>query len=181
MIDKEVGRKYYLDQLYKNKEQVFKLIDFMQINKIESITKRIERDHIDFYTNDKDIYEKMSNEFIDVLKHRFEPRPGIESSSGDESTIFVSKLPHQKYEYKVYLRPHKLKGDKEAKQSYLNWIDTQGDKIKISKTVKEWFLATDWNWDRRYIYVDTQSTLLMLSMRNSEVVGKVYKHCIVDK
>ncbi len=179
LSNESIGRKYYLEQLINNKEEVLELLDFLQTNNIENITKRVERDYIDFYTNDKDIYEKMSHHFLSILKHRFEPRPGLDID--DESTIFVSKLPHGKYEYKVYLRPHKMKGDKEAKQSYLDWIDTQGDKIKISQAVKKWFLDTDWNWDRRYIHVDTQSTLLMLSMRGSEVVGKVYKHRIVDK
>jgi hypothetical protein len=143
------GRKYYLEQLIYNKEEVLNLLDFLETNNLENITKRVERDYIDFYMNDRDIYEKMSQQFLNILKHRFEPKPGVEISS-DESTIFVSKLPHGKYEYKVYLRPHKMKGDKEAKKSYLDWIDTQGEKIKISAAVKKWFLETDWNWDRSY-------------------------------
>jgi hypothetical protein len=175
------GRKYYMEQMFNNRDQVFELIDFIKDNNLENITKRVERDYIDFYTNDRNVYDLMSQKFLTILKHRFEPRPGVEISEDSESTIFVSKLPHGRYEYKVYLRPHKMKGDIEAKQSYLDWIDTQGDKIKISPAVKKWFLETDWNWDRRYIHVDTQSTLLMLSMRGTEIIGKVYKHCIVDK
>lgn len=175
------GRKYYMEQMFHNRDNVFRLIDFLKNNKLEGMSKRIERDYIDFYTNDKNVYELMSKEFLDILKHRYEPRPGSEEENQDEGTIFVSKLPHNKYQYKVYLRPHKLKGDIDSKKSYLEWIDTQGDRIKISEAVKKWFISTDWNWDRRYIYVDSEPTLLLLSMRNSEVVGKVYKHRIVDK
>ncbi len=181
LINGYKGRQYYLEQLLNNRDQIVDLIDFLKANGLENINKRVERDYIDFYTNDRDVYDHMSQRFLMILKHRFEPRPGTENEPDNESTIFVSKLPHNRYEYKGYLRPHKMKNDKEAKQSYLDWIDGQGDKIKISQAVKKWFLDTDWNWDRRYIYVDSQSTLLMLSMRSSEVVGKVYKHRIVDK
>jgi hypothetical protein len=53
--------------------------------------------------------------------------------------------------------------------------------IKISDTVKTWFMVTNWNWDRRYIYVATEADLLMLKLRSSDVVGSVFKYEIVDK
>jgi hypothetical protein len=85
------------------------------------------------------------------------------------------------YQHKVFLLPHKLAGDDEGKQKYLNWVDTQGDKIKISECTKQWFLATNWNWDRRYVYVDSEQTLLMLKLRNPDVIGRVYDYVVVDK
>jgi hypothetical protein len=51
----------------------------------------------------------------------------------------------------------------------------------MSEAVKTWFIHTDWNWDRRYILVDEESTLLMLKLRNSDFMGKIYEYVIVDK
>jgi hypothetical protein len=57
----------------------------------------------------------------------------------------------------------------------------QGDKIRMSKVVKAWFMYTDWNWDRRYLLVEDTPTLLMLQMRSGDAVGKVYEYAVVDK
>ena len=57
----------------------------------------------------------------------------------------------------------------------------QGEKVRLSKIVKEWFIKTDWNWDRRYLLVEDTQTILMLQMRSGEAIGKVYEYVVVDK
>jgi hypothetical protein len=47
--------------------------------------------------------------------------------------------------------------------------------------VQKWFLKTDWNWDRRYVLVEDEGTLLMMKLRNSDVVGTVYNYVVTDK
>jgi len=42
-------------------------------------------------------------------------------------------------------------------------------------------LITEWNWDRRYMYVEDEMTLLMIKMRSSEVLGRIYEYHIIDK
>jgi hypothetical protein len=42
-------------------------------------------------------------------------------------------------------------------------------------------MKTDWNWDRRYVLVEDEGTLLLMKLKNSEVVGTVYNYVIVDK
>jgi hypothetical protein len=74
-----------------------------------------------------------------------------------------------------------MKYDIDAKQKYINWIDMQGDKVRMSPVVKDWFMKTDWNWDRRYLLVEDTQTLLMLQMRSGEAIGKVYEYVVVDK
>jgi len=91
------------------------------------------------------------------------------------------KLPHNKYQFRVYLLPHKLAGDTEEKEKFINWMKTQNSKIRLTDTVIKWFMHTDWNWDRRYILVEDEPTLLMLKLRNSSVVGRIYNYVISDK
>jgi hypothetical protein len=74
-----------------------------------------------------------------------------------------------------------MAGDKEGKQKYIAWLKTQEDRVTCTPAVEKWFMTTDWNWDRRYILVQDESTLLMLKLRNSEVVGRIYNYVVSDK
>lgn len=162
-----------------NTENILKMCQILKKYNKEDWQKRIERDYIDFYTNDKDLYKEISEVFDSVIRHRFEPNPTL--SLNNDKKIVTAKLPHGKFRYKVYLKPHKMAGDKDSKSKYLNWLDTQIPRISISEAVKSWFMNTDWNWDRRYIWVEDQNTMLMLKLRNADVCGTVYEYQLADK
>lgn len=157
-------------------DKITKIINFLNHNPNKDILKRIEGKCVDFYMNDLDTFNKLTENFYDNVKHRFVLQP--DSVGEDPFTIKVNKYPYNKYQYKVFLKPHVLKDHVEDKIKYLEWLDTQDNKILISDSVKNWFIKTVWNWDRRYIYVEDEYTLLMLSMRHPEVLGRVYKHII---
>lgn len=171
---------YY--KAFNNKKTILKLCCFLEKFDKDIWTKRIEKTTIDFYTNDLDFYDSMSEEFEDILIHRFEPHPeNIDVLNDNEYFISTKKLPHKIYNYRVYLLPHKLAHEEELKEKYVDWLEGQSPKIRCSEKVKDWFIRTNWNWDRRYILVDDEKTLLMLKLRNSEVVGRIYKYVICDK
>lgn len=136
--------------------------------------KRIERDNIDIYTSDSDLVKDLKENLSLYITDVYEPC----SASIKPGTISVKKLPGDIYNYRVYLLPHKLKNNMEEKQKYISWIRGQKNKIKITESVEYWFYKTDWNWDPRYILVDEESTLLMLKLRNPEIVGRVYQFVI---
>ena len=179
----EDPQKHYYStwqRAYANKENILKLCGFLKNQKDYSI--RIESAYLDFYTNDKTVYEEASNTFEEQMTHRFEPdETTIDLLNENSNFIVVDKLPKGRYNYRVYLLPHKMKGDVEGKQKYLEWLKKQGGKITCSPAVEKWFLNTDWNWDRRYVLVEDESTLLMLKLRNSEVVGRIYNFVVSDK
>jgi len=140
---------------------------------------RVERDCIDFYTSDKDVYDDISLEFASHIKHRYELVQGAVEEKEEERVIFVKKYPHDKYQYKVFLAPHNSTTDE--KVEWVQWMLSQGDRIRISDTVKSWFITTKWNWDRRYMYVEDEATLLMVKMRSATALGKVYQYRLIDK
>lgn len=140
---------------------------------------RVEKQQLDIYTKDERIYDEISNKFFHLVKQRFEPSSDIPLVDGN--IVKTKKLPHDRYRYKVFLLPHKLHKDYDAKMKYINWMEMQSPRISISHSVKQWFMITDWNWDRRYIWVEDESTLLMLKLRNSDVCGKVYEYQLCDK
>jgi hypothetical protein len=171
-----------LAKAYKEKENILALANFLERYDSKLWTKRIESSRIDFYTNNVEFYNKLSSNFKDILVHRFEPDPAsIDQLNVSPSTVVVKKLPHNKYQYRAYLLPHKMAGDKEGKKKYIAWLKTQEDRVTCTPAVEKWFMTTDWNWDRRYILVKDESTLLMLKLRNSEVVGRIYNYVVSDK
>jgi len=136
---------------------------------------------IDIYTNDKEFYTSLSTTFQSLVINLYQPLEKNIDLLKDSNKIITKKLPHDKYRFKVYLLPHKLANDELGKKRYLQWVDSQKEKILITKSVKNWFMTTNWNWDRRYIYVEDPSTLLLLKLRNSETIGRSYEYVIVDK
>jgi hypothetical protein len=78
------------------------------------------------------------------------------------------------------LLPHKVKNE-DQKNDFLNWCESQDGKITLSAAIKEWFLYTKWNWDRRYVLVQDEQTLLMMKLKNSDAVGTIYDYVVSDK
>jgi hypothetical protein len=143
-------------------------------------SKRIECSAIDIYTNDKTMYNDLFLTFEEMACARSEPNEKDLDLLENTGSIIVKKLPHNKYAYKAFLLPHKIK-DRKDKKEYVNWIAGQHNRILISDAVKEWFIKTDWNWDRRYVLIEDSQTLLMLKLRNPEVLGRIYDYVISDK
>lgn len=176
--NKEKYRYSYILDARKNKEEFIKIANLLSSTQA-LYAKRIESSLIDVYTNDKDFLEEISTLLENKLFFKYYPLSN-KIQEDDEHNIFVKKIPHNKYQYKVYLRPHKFNGDTAAKQQFLSWLTTQ-DKILISDKVKSWFLTTNWNWDRRYLLVEDYGTLLFLQLRSSDAVGRIHKYNVVDK
>lgn len=167
---------------FQQKESIIELCNFLETYDASAWTKRIENNNIDFYTNDKNFYQGLSLKFAEAVIHRFEPsQDSIEILNNSTSAVSVKKLPHNRYHFKVYLLPHKMAKDREQKRKYVDWLKLQSPKITCTEAVEKWFILTDWNWDRRYVLVEDEHTLLMLKLKNSEVVGRVYNYVLSDK
>jgi hypothetical protein len=171
----------FLDSLRNSRAEYLDLIEIFEQLDPKEWSKRIERSLIDIYTNDQTVYNTVSEKFQNIIKQRFEPQEGSEDLLDDIGIIVTKKYPHKRYRFKVFLLPHKLAREYEAKQRYVNWIKTQTPRITCTPAVENWFIRTDWNWDRRYVLVEDENTLLLMKLRNSEVIGRVYKYVISDK
>jgi hypothetical protein len=163
-----------------HRQELIALSSFLLKWDSELWSKRIECSAIDIYTNDKTMYNDLFLTFEEMACARSEPNEKDLDLLENTGSIIVKKLPHNKYAYKAFLLPHKIK-DRKDKKEYVNWISGQNDRILISNAVKEWFIKTDWNWDRRYVLIEDSQTLLMLKLRNPEVLGRIYDYVISDK
>jgi len=166
-----------LQDIVDNAEDWTKLCLFLTSCDKKSFSKRLEMDCVDFYTNDRALYEQLGNNFTKYVKYRFQPKEGTEQQLlNSNRKIFVSKLPFDMYEYRVYLHPHKLNSS--ARTSVAEWLSKQTPNITFSESIREWVEKTNTNYDRRYIQVKDESTLLMLQLRAPDLVGKVFKYII---
>ena len=163
-----------------HKQELIALSSFLLKWDSELWAKRIECSAIDIYTNDKTMYNELFVNFEEIVCTRSEPNEWDLDLLENTGSIIVKKLPHNRYAYKAFLLPHKIK-DRQEKKIYVEWIKGQHDRILISDAVKEWFVHTDWNWDRRYVLIEDSQTLLMLKLRNPEAIGRVYDYVISDK
>lgn len=177
----EESLKYnYHRKAYANRTDLIALCSYLlSLNPTEWF-KRIEVNNLDIYTNNNAIYDHIILNFPHILSSISEPDINRVDEYDDSHHIICKKFPHDRYRYKIYLKPHRMKNDKSAKHDYVQWLDGQNN-VLISQAVKDWFIRTDWNWDRRYILVEDHKTLLFLHMRNAEVLGKVYEYILADK
>jgi len=163
-----------------HRQELIALSSFLLEWDKELWSKRIECSAIDIYTNDKTMYTDLFLAFEEMACARSEPNEKNLDLLENTGSIIVKKLPHNRYAYKAFLLPHKIK-DRKDKKEYVDWITGQNNRILISNVVKEWFIKTDWNWDRRYVLIEDSQTLLMLKLRNPEALGRIYDYVINDK
>lgn len=177
-----VGHWTWQNRAAEDKEFILNLVGFL-ISKDKSIwSKRVERNFVDFYTSDKAFFNELSQLAAERIRHRFEPTgQSLDILEISPTSIAVEKYPHDRYKHKVYLLPHKMNGNIEEKTKYISWLQKQVPKLTCTEAIANWFLKTDWNWDRRYILVEDEAMLLMLKLRNSEVMGRVYNYVLCDK
>ena len=166
---------------WENRQNILPILDFLESVDPTIYFKRLETNILDLYTNDIDFYNQAYEKFSELVVYRSEPKNlGLDSNT-DADTILVKRYPHNRYQHKVFLSPHKMNNDKIAKTNFVNWMRGQSPRITCSEAVAKWFIATNWNWDRRYILVEDEKTLLMLKLRCSEAVGRIYNYKISDK
>ena len=184
IIDKDestILSSYYPWRNYYSYEKML-LLDIAAVlqNYPDEYSTRVESVILDIYTNSRELYEQLSAKFPMKITHRFEPDSESLEILDEKNTLAVKKLPHGKYEYKVFLKPHTLPNTDE-KIRLLEYLDTLKPSITLSDAVKSWFKYTMTNWDRRYILVDNEKTLMLLKLRQGSVFGQVYKYVVVDK
>jgi hypothetical protein len=171
--------RIYLYSKYSGNTVLRNIINFLDSKSKDIYAVRVEHHKLDIYTNDSILFDEMLTQFKDEIRLAYAPdENSIDLLNGRQ--IIAKKYPHDRYQYKVFLTPYRLNSIDE-KARWIKWLSTQGDKVKITESVKTWFCVTNYNWDRRYMYVDNESTLLMLKMRDPNALGAVYSYTIVDK
>lgn len=173
--------RYQLESLkYLNKD-ILDLAGLLTSFGKDKYHLRVEGKTCDVYCNDADIFEKLKSLLSDKLVLVSSPElQNVDRLIQQKRTILCKRLPFHRYRHKVYLQPHRL-DDRAHRSQYIDWLNTQHPRIYITQRTKDWFIRTEWNWDRRYMYVDNEQTLLILKMKNNEALGTMYTYDVCDK
>lgn len=168
------------NRAFANKEKITQIGLLLSNYKKGTFQKRIEGDLLDLYTNDTMLIKHVEMNFSNHIRGVWFPNPkNINQLQSEEKAIFVKQYPHKKYKYRVYLKPHC--GTYDKKNNFITWLAEQGDKTTLSKSITNWFLITDINWDRRYVLIEDESLLLLMRLHSPEFIGTIYKFVIKDK
>jgi hypothetical protein len=169
------------DDVNKNKKIINDIAQELKTYDTKQWAKRIERKNLDLYTNDPVFFKSIMQRFDDLVVQAFEPDENYKDQLEINGTILGKKLPHNRYRFRVYLLPHKMAEDVDSKLRFISWIKGQNSRITCTNAVEKWYIATNWNWDRRYVLVEDEQTLMMLKLRGGDVIGKVYNYQVYDK
>jgi len=179
------GTKFLRFELFVNTDansDIGKLSELLDLYiKDSDYYLRVEGRICDVYCNDINIFNHLKTLAGKGLISCYSPSDeNIERLKNNNRVILCKKLPYDRYNFKIYLQPHKVK-DFDEKKQYIKWLESQSPKILISENTKKWFIRTQWNWDRRYMYADNEQTLLILKMKNGQAIGKIYSYEVCDK
>jgi hypothetical protein len=166
---------------WNNKTNLYKVTSFLAKYPHDTWSKRIETDIFDLYTNDADMFNACCEQFASIIRLCYAPSAESLSQLNTPYTIVANKLPHDIYKYKVFLTPHAVDPDITVRTQYILWVESQSPRIKISPAVSSWFLKCRYNWDRRYLLVEDDQTLLMLKLRDGSAIGQTYKYVVAKK
>jgi len=173
------NRQHYHAKAYNNRDNMLLLINALDNWPKETYATRIETDAIDIYTNNELLFNTASKDLTLITWRRFAPDPATQHLLSDQKRVLCKHLPHKKYQFKVFLTPHRLPFNDNVRLEFVKFVKNSGDTIRISSAVEEWFMNTRWNWDRRYVFVDNEKSLLMLKLKNSDAIGAVYEYVTI--
>jgi len=172
-------RGSFIHDVTANKDNITSVIDFLETLPKERYQTRIETSNLDIYTDTDEVFSQAMLILPEKISSAYAPAPGTSDLLSNKKNILVKKFPENKFQHKVFLHPHKS-SDITNKALIVKWIKSQ-DHLHITDSTAQWFITTNWNWDRRYIMAQNEQSLLMLKLRCGDLVGPVYDYKLVDK
>lgn len=162
-------------------DDVKPLLIFLTNTSTANYALRTSRDTLDVYLNDEQLVDQLCIDCGELVELVVVPDKSAIPMLEKHNTVVVTELPFAKFQFKVYLKPKTITGLTNRTMFY-EWIQAQGDKIRQPKSLKYWLLSPEKYYNRRkFIYVDSEQTLLMLTMKNAGAVGTIYRYVINDK
>lgn len=172
-------RQKLLGKSTKN-QSINDIVNFLSTLDKNQYFIRVEKYTLDLYFNEQEIFDRLKDISPDNLFRSSIPNEESTELLEKNKVILCKHLPYHKYRFKMYLQPHKNQ-DRDLKKKYIEWLETQQQRIYISERTKHWFIITSYNYDRRYMYVEDEQTLLLLKMKNPDILGMVYQYQVHDK
>jgi hypothetical protein len=179
--DKVTGRwqKVSVANMVSAKQDWLKFIFLLNTIPSGGFQKRSESDVINIYTNDENFIKSAKQDLGHRLVEIFEPtEESMKLLDTEEKILIVKKLPYNKFNFRVIIKPHRL--NQLQREQFIQFLDNSPG-IGLQDSVRNFIRTNEMNWDRRYIYVDTEKTLTMLKIACADAVSTIHRYVINDK
>lgn len=176
-----IGRWQYesLSAMNACKQDWVKFIFLLNAIPNSDFQKRSESDVVNIYTNDENFIDSAKKDLAHRIVEIYEPTlESLKLLDTEEKILLVNKLPYEKFNFRVIIKPHKLK--REQKEQFITFLENNPG-IGIQDSVKEFIRTNEMNWDRRYVYVDTDKTLMLLKLAFTDAVSTIHRYVLNDK
>lgn len=135
---------------------------------------RVEHNTLNFFINDYQLYKDLSKVLEKWVVSLTEPVNETEARSLQEksSTVLCNHLPHNKYQYRVYI---KSMMPNHQRQQFKEWLSNYRDKIHYSKSTEEWLNGKTYYSQSPFLYIEEQGLLLMIRLYLGSWVKKTHE------
>jgi hypothetical protein len=180
---KEVGWKRalysrFVESYYENKEDILKFANLTGDARLsKDLFIRIQDPRVSVYSNDLESHTRIEEAFPNALHSVSRPnKKCIPALLEGKNVMVVSKLPHNRYKYKViinnYSTSHSI-----PKQLY-EWGNAQGNAVKFSRKTEKYFKSPGLYLDQGFLYIEDESTLTMCNMFLTKCPKRVVRYVL---
>ena len=140
----------------------------------EKIQIRTERNTVNIFVSERNLYENIKNSLIDYVQFVSEPANDVELSAmlNDTTTVLCNQLPKGHYRYKVILKNMPV----DLRKKFLDWSGQYQNQLHLPPgTIKHLKVLYPW-WGDHYFYVVNDQMLLLTRLFVQGYVRKVEEY-----
>lgn len=156
-----------------NKEELLKYIRFAEQFLNGSVQLRGEYRTMNYYTDDKSVYEELQAKLYPWVESITEPESLEELAvlqTEKKKLVLCNSLPYDLFKHRLYI---KTKMPVPMRVNFLSWLGNYPNKIQPTESTKKWLTNENKYMQDPFIYVDDSKTLTMISMFLGQYVGKI--------
>ena len=167
-----LGKSYYPRKAsLESKERLLNFTKDVESFLTNDLQIRAEGKLFSIYCKDPDLYDTLVKNLHTYIYEVIEPANAQELEymlDNGHKKVLCNQLPHQKYRYKVYLKPS---CDFNTKSKFGSWIRNYSTKVRIARSTNNWFTS---GWiSSPFIHIEDKSTLAMVGLFMAGSVVKV--------
>ena len=130
----------------------------------KDVQLRAENNTLSFFLNDEQLYQNLVQAAKPWVRSITEPATKEDTTAlleGKTSQVLCNELPHEKFQYKVYLR---YQMPSHLRLAFLEWIKNYGDAVRPSKSTLKWMTNHSPYMQDPFIHVSDKNQLLLTKL-----------------
>jgi len=152
-------RKHYTTA---DKEQLLEYIKIVEPFLNKDLQMRAEWNTLNFYLNDQTLYNQLKTSLAKWVTGITEPvLEDLDSLTEKGCPVLCKELPHNKFQYRIYLR---YSMPVNIRLNFATWLENYDDNIRPSKGTVNWLRSRSPYFQDPFVYVTDHNLLLMVKL-----------------